>query len=136
MARSPGARGVGMHGLGEQRADRILLDDLPQVHHPYPVANARDHAQIVADVQDRRVELVSQLVDQVQHGRLDGHVQGGGRLVHDEERRVVEQRHGDDDTLLLPAGQLVRVTLHDAIRIGHVDRGPAWPRIACGPHPW
>ena len=74
----------------------------------------------MTDVHDGRVKVTPQVTDQVQHGRLDCHVQGGGRLVHDQQRRVVEQCHGDDHSLLLPAGQLVGIPFHHRFGVGHV----------------
>jgi hypothetical protein len=41
--------------------------------------------------------------------RLDGHVERGGRLVGDQQRRVAGQRHGDHHALAHAARQLVRV---------------------------
>ena len=75
----------------------------------------------MADVHDGRVKIALEVGDQVQHGRLDGHVQGGGRLVHDQQGRVVEQGHGDDHALLLSARDLVGIAPHDVGRVGHVD---------------
>ena len=38
----------------------------------------------------------------------DWRVEGRGRLVADQQPRLVDQRPGDGDALLLPAGQLRR----------------------------
>ena len=40
------------------------------------------------------------------------------RLVEDQQRRVVRQSHGDDDTLLHPAAELVRIALRDSAAPG------------------
>ena len=46
---------------------------------------------------------------QVEHLRLHGDVQRGGRLVADQQRRVVGEGDGEHDALALAAGELVRV---------------------------
>ncbi|MBA7568255.1 hypothetical protein ES708_09976 [subsurface metagenome] len=79
-----------------------------------------DDAQVVADVQDGRVEFAPQLGDQVQHACLHGHVQGGGRFVHNQEGRVIKQGYGNDHSLLLAAGELMRVAEHHRLWVGHV----------------
>ncbi len=98
-----------MQGVQEDLLDWRSFHHFPSVHHPHPIGDAGDNAQVVGDVHDGRVEVAAQLGDQVQHSRLDGYVQGGGRLVHDQQRRVVEQGHGDDHALLLAAGDLVGI---------------------------
>ena len=40
---------------------------------------------------------------------LDGHIQGGGGLIGDEQLRVAGQGHGNEDPLAQAAGKLVRV---------------------------
>ena len=57
----------------------------------------------------------------------------GGRLVEQQQRRVRQQRHGDDDALLLAARDLVRIGVHDPLRVGqrtarqHLERALAAP---------
>ena len=74
----------------------------------------------------------AQGADQVEHGRLDGDVEPGGRLVHDQERRLGDQRHRDDDPLLLAAGELVRVAPENTLGIGQVDLGQHPERALAG----
>ena len=73
--------------------------------------------------------------DQVQHHGLRGHVQGGGGLVHDEERRVGHEGHGDDAALEHPAGELVGVAFHDRFGVGHGHLGEHLdhPRLCATP---
>ena len=58
------------------------------------------------DEDHREAELLTQLVEQVDDLLLDGHVQGGRRLVGQDQGGVTGQRHGDEDTLALTAGEL------------------------------
>ena len=59
--------------------------------------------------------------DEVEHLGLDGRVEAGGRLVEDQQRRVLGQRHRDDHALLHAAGELVRVAAHHAVGVGDLD---------------
>ena len=45
-------------------------------------------------------------VEQLEDLGLDGHIQGGGRLVRDEQRRRQGDRRGDEGALAQPAGEL------------------------------
>ena len=64
----------------------------------------------------------------------DSEVEGGGRLVEQDDRRVLEKRAGDRDALALPAGELHSVLaarrvvaaleLHDeVVRVGGLGGG-------------
>ena len=46
--------GIRVPGIQKDVLDQSLLDDLARVHHCHTVCNPADHAQVVADVQDRR----------------------------------------------------------------------------------
>ena len=58
-----------------------------------------------------------------QHLGLHGDVERGGRLVGDDQLRVARDRHRDHHALPQPAGQLVRVGPHPALRLGDADGG-------------
>jgi hypothetical protein len=49
----------------------------------------------MGDEDDGRAGLFLQLKNELEHLRLDGDIQGGGRLVGDEQLRAASQRHGD-----------------------------------------
>ena len=66
-------------------------------------------AHVVGDEEVRQAELALELAQQVQHLRLDGHVQRRDGLVADDELGPQRQRAGDADALPLAAGELVRV---------------------------
>ena len=101
-----------------------------------PVAQLRDDAQVVGDEQDRRAARVAQVAQQGQDLRLDGDVERGGRLVGDEQRRVVGERRGDHDALAHAAAKPVR-------RIVVARSGAGMPtsaeqrrgRVRCAPRP-
>ena len=109
---------VRVAGLVEHLLGRPLLHQLAGVQHAHPVAHLGDHAQVVADEEQRRGQLLAQRRDQVEHLGLDGRVQPGGRLVQDQQGRLDGQRHGDHDPLLHAARELVRIALHDRVGVG------------------
>ena len=67
------------------------------------------HSQVVRDEQVGQLEPVLQLLEQVYDLCLDRYVQGGNGLVGDDERRIDRKCPRDDDALLLPPAELVRV---------------------------
>ena len=76
-----------------------------------------------------------QPAQQLQHLRLDGHVQRRGRLVGDQQAGMAGERDGDHHALLHAAGHLERILVEAARRVGNADRveqlaGPARRRIA------
>ena len=63
--------------------------------------------------------LLPHVEHQVQHLRLDGHVERRRRLVGDQQLRIAGHRHGDHHPLPHPARELVRI----GARAGSPDRG-------------
>ncbi len=110
-----------MEGSRKEVRGGSLLEDLAGVHDGDPVADASHDPQIVSDVEDGHLELGLQIVQQVENGGLGGHVQTGGRLVHDQKVRVGEQRHRDGATLEHPSGELVRIPGYHLPGVGHGD---------------
>ena len=104
--------------VGEDGRGVALLDDLAGVHHPDPVTQRPDDAQVVGDQQDRGVRLGLERAHEVEHARLDRRVEPRRRFVEDQELRVGREGDGDDDALLHPAGQLVRVAVGDRLGVG------------------
>ena len=68
------------------------LHHAPQVHHHDAVRDVADHAQVVADEQVRELKLLAQADEEVEHLRLDRHVERCHRLVADEEARIDGKR--------------------------------------------
>jgi hypothetical protein len=81
----------------------------------------------VGDEQRRSAGAGGEVLDERDDARFYRDVERGGRLVEDEQLRVRQQSHRDDDALLLAAAQLMRIGAHDAVGIGqaygldHVD---------------
>src|SRR5438552_11236684 len=70
------------------------------------------HRQVVGDEQVGQPELLLQLFQQVEHLRLDGHVQRGDGFIANDQLGVDCQCPGDADALPLPSGKLVRIAIH------------------------
>ena len=64
------------------------------MHHRDPVADLLDQRQVVGDEQVGQAQLAAQPLEQVQHLRLDQHVERGHRLVADHEGRVAARSPG------------------------------------------
>ncbi len=74
----------------------------------------------MGDEQDGGTDLVPQLANEIEDLGLHRGVEAGGRLVEHEQQRIGGERHGDDDALQHAAGELVRVAIEHADRIGDV----------------
>ena len=59
--------------------------------------------------------------DEVEHLGLDRGVEPGRRLVEDQQRGILRERHRDHDPLLHAAGELVWVAAHHRCRVGDLD---------------
>ena len=114
---------------GEDLRHGARLDDVALAHHDDVVGQVGDDAHVVGDEQDGAVEPVAEAAQQLQDLGLHGDVEGGRRLVGDEELRVARDRLGDHRALALAAGELVRVRvvrLH-AGRAARPSRGARVP---------
>ena len=119
----------------EDVLDLAGLDRLAGIHDRDAVAGLEDQAEIVRHEDHRRAELLAEPLDQLDDAGLDRHVERGRRLVEQKQRRLRQQRHGNDDALLLAAGKLVRIGAHHALRIGQAHRPHQFRARACRPPP-
>ena len=92
------------------------LDDLAVLHDADVVGEPAHDAEIVGDEQHRHAEARLQILQQCQDLRLHGDIERGGRLVRDQEVRLVGERHRDHDALALPARELMRIAREPAFR--------------------
>ena len=113
---------VGMARFREDVAHLAGFHHLAPVHDHDFLGDVGDHAQIVGDHQHRHAKLGLKVAEQLEDLRLDGDVEGGGRLVRDQQRRVADQRHGDHRALAETAGKLEGVGVHRALRIGEAHQ--------------
>ena len=110
--------GVWVLWIVEHLVAGALLHDPTGVHHADPITQRADDAEVVGDQQHGGVALLAQRANEIEHLGLHRGIETGGRLVEHEELRVASQRHGDDHTLLHATGQLERIAIHHACRVG------------------
>ena len=103
--------GVRVARSGEDLRGWAVLDELAGVHHAERVGHFGDDGDVVADVDDRHPHLGLDPLQLLEDLVLDDDVEGGGRLVGDDQLRAAGERHGDDRALAHPAGELVRVAV-------------------------
>ncbi|ELZ80681.1 hypothetical protein C454_10261 [Haloferax gibbonsii ATCC 33959] len=130
---------VGVFRRLEQLVCRAEFDHVAEVHHGDAVADVADDRKVVGDKEVRQPELRLEVVEQVQHLRLHGHVERRHRLVEHDEVRFERERAGDTDTLALAAGELVGVAVEVVRReadplqqVGDLVAPPLAFRLAVG----
>jgi len=94
-----------------ERVARAELDDLTDVHDGDAGRNVSHHREIVRDKQIGQSKLALQILEQVDHLRLNRDVESGNRLVADDELGVNRERARDADALALPTRELVRIAI-------------------------
>ena len=84
-------------------------------------------AEGVGDEDDGGAQAVGEVLHEVEDLGLDGHVEGAGGLVGDEDLGVAGEAHGDHHALAHAAGELVRILVDallgagDARELEHLD---------------
>ena len=90
--------------LAVEHADGVaVLDDPPGVHHVDPLGEPGDDAEVVGDEHDGEVAVALHVGEHVEDLGLDRHVEGGRRLVGDQQLGIVGERHRDHHPLAHPA---------------------------------
>ena len=73
---------------GENVGCAAMLNDGAVLHYSDLFANVRGNAKVVSYEKHRQLKRGAQLVKQVEHLLLHGHVQRGNRLIGDNQARV------------------------------------------------
>ena len=115
------AHGVGVPRVAQHRVRLALLDQAARIEDADPIAHLADDAEVVADEEDRRVQLRLQGGYEVENLGLDRSIEACGWLVEDQESRIGRERHRDHNPLLHAAGELVGVAVHHGARISDLD---------------
>ena len=82
-----------------------------------------DHAQVVGNEQIGQAKLGLQVLEDIQHLRLDGNIQRRNRLIADDELGAQGQGAGNANALALAAGKFVRVAAGMVIFQTHFSQG-------------
>ncbi len=114
---------IGMAHVVEHLLDRAVLDRVARIHDRDLLAGLEDEAEVVRDVEHRGAELARDVLDELDDAGFDRYVEGGRRLVEQQQLGIGQERHGDEHALLLAARQLVRKGIHDSFRIGQPHLG-------------
>ena len=83
------------------------------------VADLGDDGQVVGDEDEREVEVGRERHEELEDLRLHHHVEGGRRLVGEENLRLAGERHGDRRSLPHPARELVREPVRPVLGDAH-----------------
>jgi hypothetical protein len=102
-------------------SSRSDFDQFAGIHDADPLADPSNNTEIVGDIYNRHTKCLPYLKQEVKNCSLDCDIESGGWLIEHKEVRFRKQRHGNNDALLLPTAQFVRVSFHDASCIGEMN---------------
>ena len=97
----------GWIGFEDELVAGRYLHQLAEVHDRDPIGDVADHREVMCDEYVGQPELVLELLEQVDHLRLDRDVERRHRLVEQNQLRIDRQRSSDPDSLSLAARELV-----------------------------
>ena len=104
---------------------RSHFHDVPEIHHGNAIRDVPDDREIVRDEDVGQAEFLLQILHQVDHLRLNRHIERAHRFVGDDDLRIGRQRARDADALPLPAGELVRIAVRVIRRQADLLEQPA-----------
>ena len=108
-----------MAGVVENLLAQADFHNVPGVHHGDAVGHVGHHPQVMGNIHAGEAQPIPQFLNQGKNLRLNGHVQGGGGLVADEDLRPAGHGDGDDHPLAHAAGKFVGILPGPAL--GFVD---------------
>ena len=114
--------GIGVCRRRKQFFDAGLFDNTTGIHHHNPLSRFGHHAHSVRDEHDGHAHLRFKLVQQIQNLRLNGHVQGGSRLIGNEQFGFARQGHGNHHPLTHTARELMGIVIDTLRRLGNIDQ--------------
>ena len=121
-----------MLGRLEQCLAIGLFNDATLLHHTHTMGDAPYQVEVVADQQQGHAQPRLQLLEQFQDLQLHGDIQRRGRLVGNQQLRLVGQGHGDHHPLALAAGQLMGQGLEAFVRFGDTHQLQQFQRALGG----
>ena len=90
--------------LGEDLSGRPRSPQLASGKEHHPVGKLGGQVEVVQDHEHRQAVSVCEVPDQIQDAGFVLQIQVRGGLIHEEERCGLGEGAGDEDELLLPAG--------------------------------
>ena len=94
-----------------------VLQNVPRIQNNDPVRDLRDDGQVVRNIERRRPFPLDDGLEGLEHLDLGGDVEGGGRLVQNQQVRPAAERHGRHQPLQLAARHPVGVAFAEAVGI-------------------
>ncbi len=107
---------IGMLQAAQQLRCRALLDDAALVHQCHAIRHPLDDGKVVRHQDQSHVAAARKALQQRQHLRLSAHVQGGGRLIGDEQEGRQHHRNRYGHALPLSTGQFMGQAVERALR--------------------
>ena len=101
--------GVGMQGSLKKKSGISPFDDAARIHDKDLLAYFRYNPKIMGNEKDGRPDLSVHVDHEVQHLGLDGYIEGGGRLIGDQEAGPAGQRHSNHNPLPHSSGELMGI---------------------------
>ena len=94
--------------------DRIMRFEPSDINKLVPgvaeSVSVSDDGEIVTDENAGETVALAELGKKVENLGLDGNIEGRGRLIEQQDRRIEDKRPGNGDALTLAAGELMRIT--------------------------
>ena len=86
--------------------------DPSQIHNGNTIADMFDDAQVMRNKNIGQMIFFLKLIQQIQYLRLNRHIQCGNRFIADHQFRRQRQGSGNIDSLSLPSGKFVWITMY------------------------
>ena len=109
-------------GRAEELPCRPVFNDPPGVHDRQSGRQLAHHTQVVADNDERDIQVTIEALANIQDLCLHRDVEGSGGFVGDYQFRRGDQSRRDHGPLAHAAGELVGVSAHRAVRVRDADR--------------
>ena len=90
---------------GVEEISRVgAFNNLPSIHHHYPIGHLADDSHIVRDEPKCSLLFAAEGTQQLENLVLNHDIQRGGRLVGNQQFRAKGQCHSNHDALFHPSG--------------------------------
>ncbi len=100
-----------------------LLNQLPSIHDVDQIGIACHYSKVVRNQDHGNTQATGEVFHQLQNLGLNGDVQGCGRLIRQDQRRVAGQGHGDHESLPHTAAEVVGIPGELVRSVGNANQG-------------
>ena len=113
---------VRVQGIRQKLGRFRAFDDASRVHDVEMVGVFSDHAQVVRNEQQRKMQALAHVAQQIENLALDRHVERGRWLVRDEKHGLCCDGQRNHRALAEPSAQLMRIGAGSAVRVRNANR--------------